>query len=73
MDKKLTLKYWNALPLDTKKRAINAAMPNMGNFADWFSKEKVDMTNQFWKIIFSKVRIPTDGYYKVVVNGWSMM
>lgn len=69
--KKMTVKYWNSLPEDSKVRAIEAALPNAGIMAKILKSAKPNPKEARWSIVFKEVRIPEDcSHYKTVVNGW---
>lgn len=70
MNKKLTIKYWNSLSEDSRRRALQHCFPTMKPVVEMLLAEKPEKDKRWWKIVFEKVRIPeTDGLYKTVVNG----
>ena len=68
--KKMTLKYWAALSESSKKRALTYVFPLHKAIVEMLLNEKPDPKNSdWWKMVFTKVRIPGPGnYYKTVVN-----
>lgn len=69
--KKMTIKYWNSLPADSRARAIEAAFPNGRLLAENLKNREPDLKSSQWRLIFKLVRIPMDGCsYKTAVNGW---
>lgn len=68
--KKLTIKYWNSLSVDTKARAIKCVFPLMGNSLNYLVHEKPDpKSDTWWQLILKKVHIPSDNsHYKFIVN-----
>ena len=69
MNKKLTIKYWNSLSEDSKRRALQHCFPTMKPVVEMLLAEKPEKDKHWWKTIFDKVRIPeTYGSYKTVVN-----
>ena len=68
--KKMTIKYWVALSESSKKRALTYVFPLHKAIVEMLLNEKPDPKNSdWWKMVFTKVRIPGPGsYYKTVVN-----
>ena len=68
--KKMTIKYWVALSESSKKRALTYVFPLHKAIVEMLLNEKPDPKNSdWWKMVFTKVRIPSPGsYYKTVVN-----
>ena len=67
--KKMTLKYWASLSEGSKRRALTCAFPLHKPVVDMLMDEKPDSKNSpWWKIVWTKVRIPIGGYSKTVVN-----
>ena len=68
--KKMTIKYWVALSESSKKRALTYIFPLHKAIVEMLLNEKPDPKNSdWWKMVFTKVRIPGPGsYYKTVVN-----
>ena len=67
--KKLTIRYWQSLSPDTKKRAIKCVFPLMGRSLHYLVNEKPDQKEVWWEMIFRKVRVPSDNsHYKFIVN-----
>ena len=68
--KKMTIKYWVALSESSKKRALTYVFPLHKAIVEMLMNEKPDLKNSdWWKMVFTKVRIPGPGsYYKTVVN-----
>lgn len=68
--KKLSIRYWNSLSSDTKKRAIKCVFPLMGESLNYLVNEKPDPKEEvWWKLIFKKVRVPyNNSHYKFMVN-----
>lgn len=68
--KKMTLKYWNSLSEGSRKRALQYCFPIHPAIVDMLLHERANTKNDWWEIVFKKVRIPAPGsYYKTVVNG----
>lgn len=68
-NKKMTHKYWNSLDKGSKKSALISVFPLHQSIADMLINEKPNSKSPWWKIVFSKVRIPEDNsHYKTVVN-----
>ena len=69
--KQMTIRYWNSLPVDSRERAIRAAVPNGEFLAKLFKDAKPNLKDTSWRLIFKLVRIPVnETHYKTVVNGW---
>lgn len=66
--KRLTKKYWNSLPKDSKRRALTCVFPLHKGIVEMLIEEEPRTDEVFWKLVFRKVRIPDDGFYKTVVN-----
>jgi len=67
--KKMTIKYWNELSDMSRKRALQFVFPIHPAIVEMLMNEKPDLKSDWWKMVFTKVRIPAPGsYYKTVVN-----
>ncbi len=67
--KKMTLKYWNSLSDGSKKRALQYCFPIHPATVEMLVDEKPNLKSGLWKIVFTKVRIPSpESFYKTVVN-----
>jgi len=68
--KKMTIKYWTDLSVGSRKRALQYVFPIHPAIVEMLLNEKPDPKNSdWWKMVFTKVGIPSPGsYYKTVVN-----
>lgn len=72
--KKLTIKYWNSLSKDSKKRALSYVFPVNDSLVEMLANEDPrPKDSPWWKIVFSKVKeVLPDSYgsrpYKTCVN-----
>jgi Fe-S oxidoreductase len=67
--KKMTIKYWESLSAGSKKRALQYVFCIHPAIVEMLMNEKPDLKSEWWKMVFTKVRIPATGsYYKTVVN-----
>ena len=67
--RKMTLKYWNSLPKGSRERALCHVFPTMKFTVEMLLDEQPNLKNGLWKLVWRKVRIPIESYYKTVVNG----
>lgn len=67
--RKMTLKYWNSLSQGSKERALHHVFPTMKFTVEMLLDEQPNLKNGLWKLVWRKVRIPIESYYKTVVNG----
>lgn len=68
---RMTKTYWNGLPVDSRERAIKAAIPSGEFLAKLYKDAKPNLNDTSWQLIFKLVRIPLDdNHYKTCVNGW---
>lgn len=68
--KKLTQAYWKSLQEGTKRRALTCVFPINPAIVDMLIDMRPNVKDPWWRIVFSKVRIPEKGSpYKFVVNG----
>ena len=67
--RKMTLKYWNSLSNGSKERALHHVFPALKVTVEMLLDEKPNLKYIVWQIVWNKVRIPNDSYYKTVVNG----
>ena len=69
MTKKMTIKYWDSLSKESKKRALTYAFPLNKAVVDMLMNEKPDPNRSpWWKLVWKKVRIPQADGYRTVVN-----
>ena len=69
--KKMTIKYWNALDVSSRVRALTHVFPTNQVMVSKLSTERPDKGNCLWKIVFDEVRIPVnENHYKTYVKGW---
>lgn len=67
--RKMTLKYWNSLSKGSKERALHHVFPTLKYTVEMLLDEQPNLKNSLWKLVWRKVRIPIESYYKTVVNG----
>ena len=67
--RKMTLKYWNSLSKGSKERALHHVFPTLKYTVEMLLDEQPNLKNGLWKLVWRKVRIPIESYYKTVVNG----
>ena len=67
--RKMTLKYWNSLSKGSKERALHHVFPTLKFTVEMLLDEQPNLKNGLWKLVWRKVRIPIESYYKTVVNG----
>ena len=67
--RKMTKKYWNSLSNGSKERALHHVFPTMKFTVEMLLDEKPNLKDIVWQIVWNKVRIPIESYYKTVVNG----
>ncbi len=69
--KKMTIKYWNALDVSSKVRALTHVFPTNQVMVSKLSTERPNKKDCLWKIVFDEVRVPVnEGHYKTFVKGW---
>ena len=71
--KKMTIKYWNSLSKESQYRALKRVFPVHDSIVNSLLNSKPNLTDQFWQVVFSKVReVLPDQYgerpYKTRVN-----
>ena len=67
--RKLTIKYWNSLSEDSRKRALMYCFPINSEIADMLLGDKPQKDNPWWKRVFDMVRVPeANSSYKTIVN-----
>lgn len=66
--KKMTIKYWNTLSEDSKYRALCFVFGPNKFSAEMYSKEKPNLKDGMWQLIFRKIRQTDGGYYKTCVG-----
>ena len=67
--RKMTLKYWNSLSKGSRERALHHVFPTLKFTVEMLLDEQPNLKNGLWKLVWRKVRIPIESYYKTVVNG----
>lgn len=67
--RKMTLKYWNSLSNGSRERALHHVFPTLKFTVEMLLDEQPNLKNDLWKLVWRKVRIPIESYYKTVVNG----
>lgn len=68
--KKMTIRYWNGLSEDSKRRALTFVFPIHPACVNMLLKEKPKLKgNPWWEMVWKKVRIPEDhSHYKTVID-----
>jgi len=67
--KKMTQAYWIGLGEGTKRRALTCVFPLHPAVVDMLSNERPKLSDPWWRIVFSKVRIPEEtSHYHFVIN-----
>lgn len=57
--KKMTIRYWNGLSEDSKRRALTFVFPIHPACVNMLLKEKPKLKgNPWWEMVWKKVRIP---------------
>ena len=57
--KKLTIKYWNSLPRESKRRALKFVFPIHPSIVDMLLDDEPtteEIKNGFWSPVFKKIR-----------------
>ncbi len=67
--RKMTLKYWNSLSNSSRERALYHVFPTWKCTVEMLLDEQPNLKSDLWKLVWRKVRIPVESYYKTVVNG----
>jgi hypothetical protein len=66
--KKMTRKYWKSLSRGSRERALTAVFPLGRSTVEMLMAEDPGK-GEWWKIVFSRVKIPENaGHYKTVVR-----
>jgi RNAse (barnase) inhibitor barstar len=67
--KKITMKYWDSLPEDSRYRALRKVLSNFSDETNHqYAKEKAKDLDFVWDIIKRHVKQPIDSHYKTVID-----